>query len=689
VAPGPAAGERSRRVSGAPVMIAEFGHFVCLLAFALAIVQAVAGLWGGHAGDKRAMAAAGGAAEMAAIASVLAFAALIHAYLVSDFSVANVAANSHTLKPLLYKIAGAWGNHEGSFLLWCMIVCVFGALAARFAKSLRPSLLARVVGVQGIVAAASFAYLVFASNPFLRLDPAPLQGADLNPLLQDPALAAHPPFLYLGYVGFSLVFSFAVAGLLEGKVDAAWARWVRPWALASWAFLTVGIALGSYWAYYELGWGGWWFWDPVENASFMPWLLGAALLHSAIVTEKRGALASWTILLSILTFSLSLLGTFLVRSGVLTSVHAFALDPERGVWILVILGVLTGGALALYAWRAPKLGSDAGLFAPVSREGALVLNNLFLTVACATVLAGTLYPLAAEAVTGRTISVGPPYFNATFNPLMMLLLIALPVAPYLAWKRGDVLGALQRLWAAGALALVGALVALAFYGAPVLAGVGFAVALWLIFGALWELGDRLHIGRAGAGGVLARLRHLPGAAWGMALAHLGVGVFMLGAVAETSLRSERSESLALGQSTSFAGRTVTLDAVRSIEGPNYYGEEGVLTVTREGGARFEMHPERRFYPAAQMPTTEVAIRAIWGGDFYVALGEPAAIDGQEKWTVRLYWNPMIHLVFVGCGLMALGGAISLSDRRLRVGAPTPAKAKRRRRDPAPAPIAAE
>jgi cytochrome c-type biogenesis protein CcmF len=669
-------------------MIAEFGHFAALLAFALSLVQATTGLWGGHAGDGRLMAAARGAAEAAAIAAIVSFGALITLFLQSDFSVANVAANSHTLKPTMYKVAGAWGSHEGSFLLWCAVVCLFGALAARFGSALRPSLLARVLGVQGIIALASFAYLVFASNPFERLDPAPLQGNDLNPLLQDPALVAHPPFLYFGYVGFSLVFSFAVAGLLEGRVDAAWSRWVRPWVLASWVCLTIGIALGSFWAYYELGWGGWWFWDPVENASFMPWLLGAALLHSAIVTEKRGALAAWTILLSILTFSLSLLGTFLVRSGVLTSVHAFALDPERGVWILVILAVLTGGALAVYAWRAPKLGSDAGLFAPVSREGSLVLNNLFLSVACATVFVGTLYPLAAEAVTGRTISVGPPYFNATFAPLMTVLLIALPVAPYLAWKRGDLVGALQRLWIAATAAAAGALVALAFFGAPVLAAIGLALALWLIFGSLTELADRLQIGRAGPSVVMGRLRSLPGAAWGMALAHLGVGVFTLGAVAEMTFRTERSESLAIGQSTTFAGRTVTLDEIRAIEGPNYYGEEGVLTVTRAGGATFEMHPERRFYPAAQMPTTEVALRAIFGGDFYVALGEPAEINGEQKWTVRLYWNPMIHLVFVGCALMALGGVISLADRRLRIGAPQPAKA-RRRKAAAPNPVAAE
>jgi cytochrome c-type biogenesis protein CcmF len=655
-------------------MIAELGHFLILLAFAASLAQAGTGLWGGHARDGRFAGAATASADISAVSCMLAFFALMSAFIRSDFSVENVANNSHTLKPLLYKIAGTWGNHEGSMVLWCVVASGFGVALARRSKGLRWDLRARAVGVQGLVAASTLAYLAFASNPFVRLDPAPLQGAGLNPLLQDPALAFHPPFLYLGYVGSSVVFSLAVAALLEGRVDAAWARWVRPWALASWVCLTIGITLGSYWAYYELGWGGWWFWDPVENASFMPWLLGAALLHSAIVTEKRGGLASWTILLSILTFSLSLLGTFLVRSGVLTSVHAFALDPERGFLILLILLFFTGGALALYAWRGPSIGSDRGLFAPLSREGALVLNNLFLTVATATVLIGTLYPLLGEAVFKRALSVGPPYFNLTFTPLMGLVLIALPIAPFMAWKRADLMGALQRLWAAAAIAALAGTLTLALMGGKALASLGIALGTWLICGAISELLDRIKLGKVPVNQAMSRLKSLQRSALGMTLAHLGMGIFVIGAVSEVAFRIEHTATMGLGETTQFAGNTVKLKAVQAQEGPNYYADRATL-VLRDGKREVLLQPERRFYPAARMPTTEVAIKSSFGGDLYAALGDPSEVNGRMAWTVRLYWNPMIIFIFGGSLLMAAGGLVSLSDRRLRVGAPQPARKK--------------
>ena len=655
-------------------MIAEFGHFLILLAFAASLAQAGSGLWGGHARDGRFAEASRASADIAALACLLAFAALMSAFIRSDFSVENVASNSHTLKPMLYKISGTWGNHEGSMVLWCLVSTGFGVALARLSKGLRWDLRARAVGVQGLVTASTLAYLAFASNPFVRLDPAPLQGLGLNPLLQDPALAFHPPFLYLGYVGSSVVFSLAVAALLEGRVDAAWARWVRPWALASWVCLTIGIALGSYWAYYELGWGGWWFWDPVENASFMPWLLGAALLHSAIVTEKRGGLASWTILLAILTFSLSLLGTFLVRSGVLTSVHAFALDPERGFLILLILIFFTGGALALYAWRGPSIGSDRGLFAPVSREGALVLNNLFLTVATATVLIGTLYPLLGEAVFKRALSVGPPYFNLTFTPLMGLVLIALPLAPYMAWKRADLLGALQRLWVAAAIAALAGTLTLALMGGKALASLGIALGTWLVCGAISELLDRIKLGKVPLRQAMGRLKNLQRSALGMTLAHLGMGIFVIGAVSEVAFRQEHTATMGIGETTQFYGRTATLKSVQSAEGPNYYIDRAEIELT-DGDRTIILTPERRFYPAARMPTTEVDIKSSLGADLYAALGDPSEVNGRTAWTVRLYWNPMITFIFGGVLLMALGGTVSLTDRRLRVGAPQPARKK--------------
>ena len=653
-------------------MIVEFGTFVLVLALALSVLQT--GLSAaGRLKRSPVLAGAGeGAALAAAGAIALAFGALIFAFVTSDFSVSNVAANSHTDKPMLYKVAGAWGSHEGSLLLWCLVLTAFGGALAR-ARGLPFGLKASAVAVQGALGSLFLAFAVFTSSPFTRLDPAPFQGASLNPLLQDPALAVHPPLLYAGYVGFSVCFSLAVAALIEGRAQTAfwpaWGRWVRPWALASWAFLTVGIALGSFWAYYELGWGGWWFWDPVENASFMPWLAGAALLHSAVVTERRGALAGWTVFLALLAFSFSMLGAFLVRSGVLTSVHAFAVDPQRGLMLLAILGVTAGAAFALFAWRAPQL-KGGGLFAPVSREGALVLNNLFLTAAAATVLLGTLYPLILEAASGATISVGPPYFAATFNPLMMVAFIILPAGPLLAWKRGDLAGALQRLTVAAAIAIVVALLAYAlFEPRKALAAAGIGVGGWLIAGSLVEVAERGRLFRASAAESLRRLKALPLGAWGMALAHLGLGVFILGAVVETGFKAESARALAAGQSVSAGPWTVTLDQVRVVEGPNYLAEQGRLTVRRaDGRGRAEtVTPERRFFPAGGQTTTEVGLVFRGLDDVYVVLGERTEVAGRPAWSVRLYWNPWARLIFLGPATMALGGVLSLLDRRLRLG----------------------
>ena len=474
-------------------MIAETGHYALILALVVAIVQTVLPLWGTRTRDPQLMAIAVPAAQVQFLLIAVSFAALMTAYVTSDFSLENVWANSHSAKPLIYKIAGVWGNHEGSMVLWVLILALFGAAVATFGSNLPDELQANVLSVQGSIAAAFVLFIVTTSNPFTRLDPAPLDGQGLNPVLQDPALAFHPPFLYTGYVGFSMAFSFAVAALIDGRIDAAWARWVRPWTLAAWMCLTLGIAMGSWWAYYELGWGGFWFWDPVENASFMPWLAGTALLHSALVMEKRDALKVWTILLAIITFSLSLMGTFLVRSGVLTSVHAFAVDPARGIFILAIMGTFIGGALTLFAIRAPLL-VQGGLFAPISREGSLVLNNLLLTTACAAVFVGTLYPLALESLTGEKISVGPPFFNFTFVPLIVPLLVAVPFGPMLAWKRSDLVAAWQRLTAAAALSLLAMVLILGFQQhRPWLAPFGIGLGIWLIVGALSEIAFRVKL----------------------------------------------------------------------------------------------------------------------------------------------------------------------------------------------------
>ena len=653
-------------------MIAETGHYALILGLGVAIVQMLLPLLGARFRDPQLAAVAAPAAQMQFILVAIAFIALMTAYVISDFSVENVWRNSHSAKPLLYKISGVWGNHEGSMVLWVLILALFGAAVATFGSNLPRQLKANVLAVQGSIAAAFLLFIVTTSNPFTRLSPAPFDGQGLNPVLQDPALAFHPPFLYAGYVGFSMAFSFAVAALIEGRIDAAWARWVRPWTLAAWMCLTLGIAMGSWWAYYELGWGGFWFWDPVENASFMPWLAGTALLHSALVMEKRDALKVWTILLAIITFSLSLMGTFLVRSGVLTSVHAFAVDPARGIFILAIMGIFIGGALTLFAWRAPLL-QQGGLFAPISREGALVLNNLLLTTACAAVFVGTLYPLALEALTGDKISVGPPFFNLTFAPLIVPLLIAVPFGPLLAWKRGDLLAAAQRLMAAACVALAATILLLAFNDrGPWLAPLGIGLGIWLIMGALTEIAYRVKLAQASPSEAWRRLRNLPRAGYGSALAHAGLGLAVIGIVATTAWRSEAILAMKPGESADIAGYTLAFKGVAPRQGPNYRERVALFEVTRGGKPVTKLTPSKRDFNVERSATTEAGIHASWRGDLYTVLGDQLK-DGA--YSIRLYFNPLVRLIWLGALVMFFGGAVSLSDRRLRVGAPKRAQAK--------------
>jgi cytochrome c-type biogenesis protein CcmF len=652
-------------------MIPELGHFALVLALAIALVQSVVPLYGARTRDTVLMRVAEPTALAQFVLVAVSFAALVSCYVTSDFSVATVFENSHSTMPLIYKFTSVWGNHEGSMLLWVLILAVFGALVAAFGANIPATLKATVLSVQSWIAAAFYVFILATSNPFLRLSPAPFEGRDLNPILQDFGLAVHPPMLYLGYVGFSISFSFAIAALIEGRIDAAWARWVRPWTLIAWICLTLGIAMGSYWAYYTLGWGGWWYWDPVENASFMPWLAGTALLHSALVMEKREALKIWTILLSILTFSLSLMGTFLVRSGVLTSVHAFASDPMRGIFILVILVLFIGGGLALYAWRAPLL-KQGGLFAPISREGALVLNNLFLTTACATVFVGTLYPLALEALTGAKISVGAPFFNATFGPLFVPLLVAVPFGPLLAWKRGDLKGVAQRLAAAFVLALVGIAAVCVVEGRPVMAAFGIGLAAFVIVGALTDIVERTGLWRAPFPTTLARAIGLPRSAWGSAFAHIGLGVTLLGVVGETQWGAEQIVSLRQGDKVSLRHYDFTFDGTSTRNGPNYRELAVKFTVRRNGEPIGTMEPSKRTFPARGMSTTEAALMTRGFSQIYASLGEVTP-DGAV--AVRLYHKPLVLLIWFGCIVMAVGGALSLSDRRLRVGAPKPARSR--------------
>ncbi|MCL4065463.1 heme lyase CcmF/NrfE family subunit [Pseudomonas sp. GX19020] len=692
-------------------MLIELGHFALILALMVALIQTILPLWGAHRGNHMLMALAGPAAVVQFALVGFAFAVLINAFVTSDFSVALVVSNSHSLKPMLYKISGTWGNHEGSLLLWTLILALFGASAAWFGAGLPERLRARVIGVQGSIGVAFLAFMILTSNPFIRMVEAPMDGRDLNPLLQDPGLAFHPPFLYLGYVGLSMSFSFAIAALIGGRVDAAWARWVRPWTLAAWIFLTIGIALGSWWAYYELGWGGFWFWDPVENASFMPWLLAAALLHSAIVVEKRESLKAWTILLAILAFGFSLIGTFIVRSGVITSVHSFASDPERGVFILAILGFFTGGGLVLFAARAGAMEAK-GVFGIVSRESALVANNILLAVAAFVVFVGTMWPLFAELVLGRVMSVGEPFFNAAFTPFFVALALILPFGAMLAWKRGDSgrvttdLGP-AALAAAGvavlslallaghgmiaAVALVGAgaglatiwkqiparfrarfpllMLALAVLGLiwavqtgrSALGPLGVMLGSWVVFGALTDLW-----GRSGRGGDrLGRLMRLPRSEWGKVVAHAGMGVTVFAVSALLAWKVEEISVVREGESFRLGPYDVQLANVREVRGPNYISTMAEMVVTRGGARVVVLYPEKRTYPVQGMPTTEAGIDYGWLRDIYLVIGDPQEGGG---WAVRAYIEPFANWLWGGCLMMALGGLISLTDRRYRVAA---------------------
>jgi cytochrome c-type biogenesis protein CcmF len=651
-------------------MIAEIGHYALVLALGLALIQAVASILGARLRDDTLMGVAGPTALAQLLFVGTAFSALTACYVTSDFSVANVFENSHSAMPLIYKFTSVWGNHEGSMLLWVLILALFGALVAAFGGNLPATLKATVLSVQAWIAAAFYLFILTTSNPFLRLPQAPFEGRDLNPVLQDMGLAIHPPLLYLGYVGFSISFSFAIAALIEGRIDAAWARWVRPWTLGAWMALTLGIAMGSYWAYYELGWGGFWFWDPVENASLMPWLAGTALLHSAVVMEKRNALKVWTILLAILTFSLSLVGTFLVRSGVLTSVHAFATDPTRGIFILAILVLFIGGGLALYAWRAPVL-KQGGLFAPVSREGMLVFNNLFLTAACATVFTGTLYPLALEALTGEKISVGAPFFNLTFGPLFVPLLIAVPFGPLMPWKRGDLLGVAQRLLVAAGLAAIVIAATHAFTsGGPVLAPFGLGLAAFVMAGAVTDLVERSGLLRLPLATALTRLRGLPRSAFGTAVAHFGLGVSLIGIVCVSTWGAERIVALKPNDTVSIRSYDLTFDGMFTRQGQNYRELVARFAVREGGNVIGVMEPSKRNFPSRQSSTTEAALMTRGVSQLYLSLGDP---NDDGSISVRLYHKPLVLLIWIGALVMFLGGALSLSDRRLRIGAPKPAR----------------
>ena len=644
-------------------MIVELGHYALILAFAVALVQSTLPLYGAARRDSRLMALAEPAAIVQLILIATSFAALTYAFVVSDFSLRLVTLNSHTDKPMLYKISGVWGNHEGSLLLWSLTLALFGACAVWFGDNLPATLKARVLAVQGMVGVAFLAFMLFTSNPFLRLANPPLNGDDLNPLLQDPGLAFHPPFLYLGYVGLSMAFSFAVAALIEGRVDAAWARWVRPWTLAAWVFLTIGIALGSWWAYYELGWGGFWFWDPVENASFMPWLIAAALLHSAIVVEKRESLKAWTILLAIMAFGFSLIGTFIVRSGVITSVHSFANDPERGVFILMILGVFMGGALTLFAFRASALEAK-GLFSIVSRESALLANNVLLAVSCFVVFIGTIWPLVAEMLWDRKLSVGEPFFNAAFTPFMVLLALILPVGAMMPWKRAEIRRSLLPLRGALALAVaLGLLIYAMQTGRSALGPIGAALGAWVVFGAAVDLWTRA--GRGGIGSRLGRLGRMGRADWGKATAHSGLGLTIFAVAAMHAWAVEDIRVVRVGETFPVGPYEVLLKDVRDIQGPNYLSTTAEMVVTRGGDAVATLYPEKRVYPVQAMPTTEAAIDYGFTRDIYLVIGDPQ--DGGG-FAVRSYVKPFANWLWGGSALMALGGFFSLTDRRYRLAA---------------------
>ena len=644
-------------------MIPELGHFALIVAAGLAIAQAVLALTGAATGRASLMATARPVAAGLFVFVVGAFAALAYAFVTNDFSVANVAAHSNSKLPIHYRFAATWGSHEGSILLWVVMLSTWSFAVSVLSRHLPERFVARVLGVMGLIAVGFLFFILLTSNPFERLIPGAEEGQDLNPLLQDPGMVVHPPLLYMGYVGFSIAFAFAIAALLEGRLDAAWARWSRPWTTAAWCFLTIGIALGSGWAYYELGWGGWWFWDPVENASFMPWLVGTALVHSLAVTEKRGTFRSWTVLLAIIAFSLSLVGTFLVRSGVLTSVHAFATDPRRGIYILLFLCLVVGGALALFAWRAPRVGLGAG-FSAVSRESMLLANNVLLTVAMGAVLLGTLYPLFLDALNLGKVSVGPPYFDAVFVPLMTPAIFLMAIGPVASWKRATLPDLWTRLRWALAISVLSA-VALPFAFGHWSAGAAFGI--WL---AVWvAAATAIHVAQRFANapqrGIAAKARAQSLGWYGMLLAHLGVAVFITGVTLVKSYEAERELRMVPGDTATLAGYEFTFKGTKELPGPNYTSLTGVFEVRRAGSSAVTtMLPEKRVYLAAGQTMTEAAIDTGVAGDLYVSLGEP--VERSAAWGVRLYRKPFVDWIWGGCLLMALGGFLALSDRRYRL-----------------------
>ncbi len=641
-------------------MIAELGHLALILALVLSLVQATVPLVGANRNRLALMAVGRPAAQGQLLFIVFAYVCLTWTFITSDFSVALAASNSHTATPLIYKITGVWGNHEGSLVLWAMSLSLWTVAVTIFSRNLPEPFMARVLGVLGWISAGFLSFTLVTSNPFHRLIPAVAEGRDLNPLLQDPGMIIHPPLLYMGYVGFAVAFAFAIAALLTGRMDAAWARWSRPWTTIAWVFLTAGIAVGSGWAYYELGWGGWWFWDPVENASFMPWLLGTALMHSLAVTEKRGAFRSWTILLAISTFSMSLLGTFLVRSGVITSVHAFATDPTRGLYILALLVLVIGVSLVLFAWRAPKL-SGGGTFSLASRESSLLANNVLLAVATGAVMLGTLYPLFLDALNLGKISVGPPYFEATFVPLMTPVVILMMVGPFVRWKNDDINRIMRRL-------SVSLIVSIALgLGAAVLIGhvtwrtvLGLSLAAWVLIASIKLLMGRMADRQGASAG--ARMRGIPASWWGMWLAHLGIGIFIIGVTMVESIDQHVDMKMRPGQTAQLAGYTFTFRSVEGVQGPNFDAARATIDVARGERHMTTLTPEKRLYHAQQMPMTEVSIHVRPLRDVYVSLGDRLE-DGS--WLVSLYYKPFISWIWVGCILMGLGGIFAAADRRYR------------------------
>lgn len=648
----------------------EPGHFALALACVLALLQFVVPLWGAHRGNARLVALAPGLAFAQCLALAASFLCLVISAVRDDFSVQNVAANSAAAKPLLYKITGVWGNHEGSILLWALILGICGAAVASFGRGLPAILRGRVLAILGGVSCGFQLFCLWTSDPFDRVWPAPMDGQGMNPLLQDPGLAFHPPILYTGYVGFAVPFAFAIAALIEGRVDAAWGRWVRPWAVAAWCFLTCGIALGSWWSYYVLGWGGYWFWDPVENASLIPWLTGTALVHSAIVVEKREGLKIWTVLLAIATFSFSLSGTFLVRSGILNSVHAFAQDPARGVFILALLAVVIGSSLMLFAWRAPSLVTG-GLFAPLSREGALVLNNILLCSICAVVVTGTMYPPFMQLLAGRTISVGKPFFDAATIPLTVLLLAFMAFGTMLPWKRARLGAVLPRLLLPAIAAVIATVCATWLLSGllPILCAIG---AVWVIAASLMDLAQRVSLFRVPLSASLTRARALPRSAFGAAIAHIGAGITILGLCGMSQAQHAIVE-VPVGHTERLAGYDWTLENVRAMPGPNYQATVATIVVRHNDRIITVLHPSRRDFSSQNQMTTEVAIRTNLISDLYAVVGEHHGSGPDQTYILRLHYNPLAPWMWLGGLVMAIGGGLSLSDRRLRVGAPRRAR----------------